>query len=440
MTAKQPTVLVVDDERGSRESLRMILSPHHHVLQAGSGAEALDALRTSPVELMTLDLNMPGMKGDDLMRVVRSEFPQVEIIVITGCGTLESATSGIRYGICDYLQKPFDVVQVTAAVMRALSRQRARTRLSSFLEELGEVVGKERDAHAILTDVERSQKLRGRLGGIFGERGPASEPGAARRSIRRARSSSSRCSPRRSRPRIASCAATRAASRCTPGCWRTGCACPPQDHEHVRIAAFLHDLGKVGVPTDLLLRAGALDANERHLVEQHPEIGARLIKPLDIPAAISARDPPPPRVVGRLGLSRWALRRGHPAQRAHHRRGGRLRRDELRPALSPRARAAGDHRRIQALRGTQFDPNLAKEILLLLDTGVWDVDPQLLAESVGRAAPAGRRRRQLTPARPRFTGGLAGASGRVPGGPRKLPAAGDVARCYPWKPSCSESG
>jgi putative nucleotidyltransferase with HDIG domain len=60
-----------------------------------------------------------------------------------------------------------------------------------------------------------------------------------------------------------------------------------EDHEHVRIAAFLHDLGKVGVPTDLLLRAGALDANERHLVEQHPEIGARLIKPLDIPAAVS---------------------------------------------------------------------------------------------------------------------------------------------------------
>ena len=87
MTAKQPTVLVVDDERGSRESLRMILSPHHNVVQAASGAEALDLLRTSPVELMTLDLNMPGMKGDDLMRVVRSEFPQVEIIVITGCGT-----------------------------------------------------------------------------------------------------------------------------------------------------------------------------------------------------------------------------------------------------------------------------------------------------------------------------------------------------------------
>ena len=211
-------MLVVDDERGSRESLRMILAPHHNVIQAGSGAEALEALRTSKVELMTLDLNMPGMKGEDVMRVVRSEFPQVEIIVITGCGTLESATSGIRYGICDYLQKPFDVVQVTASVMRALSRQRARTRLSAFLEELGGVVGKDRDAHAILD----------------GRRAEPEAARAARRDLRRARprepvgrrsapgsaahaSSSSRCSPRRSRPRIASCAGTRAASRSTPG-------------------------------------------------------------------------------------------------------------------------------------------------------------------------------------------------------------------------------
>ena len=53
-----------------------------------------------------------------------------------------------------------------------------------------------------------------------------------------------------------------------------------EDQEHVRIAAFLHDLGKVGVPTDLLLRAGALDPNERQLVEQHPVIGARLVRPL----------------------------------------------------------------------------------------------------------------------------------------------------------------
>jgi len=387
MTETQPTVLVVDDERGSRESLRMILSPHHNVLQAGSGAEALEALRTSKVELMTLDLNMPGMKGEDVMRVVRSEFPQVEIIVITGCGTLESATSGIRYGICDYLQKPFDVVQVTASVMRALSRQRARTRLSAFLEELGEVVGKERDAHAILIDVERSQKLRGRLGGIFGERGPASQPANESpldppRTIEflevLAETIETKDRFMRGHARRVALYAGLMADRL---CLSAG------DHEHVRIAGFLHDLGKVGVPTDLLLRAGALDANERQLVEQHPEIGARLIKPLDIPAAIS---------LAIRHHHEWWDGSGYPDGLAG---------EDI--PLSARIISVADafdamscdrpYRRALARQvitdefkhfgGRQFDPNLAKEILLLLDTGVWDVDPQMLAESVGASAP-----------------------------------------------------
>jgi response regulator RpfG family c-di-GMP phosphodiesterase len=386
MAEKLPTVLVVDDERGSRESLRMILSPQHEVLQAGSGAEALEVLRTNKVELMTLDLNMPGMKGEDVMRLVRSEFPQVEIIVITGCGTLESATSGIRYGICDYLQKPFDVVQVTASVSRALSRQRARTRLSAFLEELGEVVGKERDAHAILTDVERSQKLRGRLGGIFGERGPASRPenGSPLDPPRTIEFLEVLAETIETKDRFMRGHARRVALYA--GLIADRLCLSAEDHEHVRIAAFLHDLGKVGVPTDLLLRAGALDANERHLVEQHPEIGARLIKPLDIPAAVS---------LSIRHHHEWWDGSGYPDGLAG---------EDI--PLSARIISVADafdamscdrpYRRALArtvitdefkhFGGRQFDPNLAKEILHLLDTGVWDVDPQLLAESMGGPA------------------------------------------------------
>ena len=68
LTPDTATILVVDDERGPRESLRMILAPTHQVLLAAGGAEALETLRTTPVDLVTLDLNMPGMQGDYLMR------------------------------------------------------------------------------------------------------------------------------------------------------------------------------------------------------------------------------------------------------------------------------------------------------------------------------------------------------------------------------------
>ena len=117
---RRAQILVVDDERGPRESLRMILSGSHDVTTADEGAEALEILRTESIDLVTVDLNMPGMKGDELMRTVRSEFPQTEIIIITGCGSVETAVEGIRHGVFDYLTKPFDVVQVTASVERAL--------------------------------------------------------------------------------------------------------------------------------------------------------------------------------------------------------------------------------------------------------------------------------------------------------------------------------
>src|SRR5262245_21054911 len=149
----KPTVLVVDDERGPRESLRMILSPQHNVLIAPDGTEALELLRRQPVDVVTLDLNMPGMSGEEVMLAVHNEFPQTEIVVVTGCGSVESATQGIRFGICDYLQKPFDVVQVMGAVGRALGRRRARTGLVTFLEQLGTLVGRDRETDAIVDEV-----------------------------------------------------------------------------------------------------------------------------------------------------------------------------------------------------------------------------------------------------------------------------------------------
>ena len=79
----------------------MILSPAHEVLLAGSGAEALEILRTTSVDLVTLDLNMPGMKGDEVMRTIRNEFPYTALIVITSYGSLETATAGIRSGIAE---------------------------------------------------------------------------------------------------------------------------------------------------------------------------------------------------------------------------------------------------------------------------------------------------------------------------------------------------
>jgi len=377
------TILVVDDERGPRESLRMILAPDHHVVQASSGSEALECLASTDVDLVTLDLNMPGMKGQDLMREIRTEHPRVEIIVITGCGSVESAAEGIRSGICDYLQKPFDVVQVSASVARALSRHRARTRLNTFLEELGGVVGRDREAHAILTDVQRSQKLKGQLGGLLANRGRLDVDDSLLDPPRTLEFLEVLAETIETKDRFMRGHARRVAFYASLIADRLRLSA--EEHTRVRIAAFLHDLGKVGVPTDLLMRNGALTQPERDVVERHPEIGSRLLKPLDIPVAIATavrhhhewwdgRGYPDGLVGAKIPLAARIISIADAFDTMNSDRPYRAALD--RPAIVAE---------FQRFAGVQFDPNLVKEFLGVLESGVWDAEPDLLADVIAEA-------------------------------------------------------
>jgi response regulator RpfG family c-di-GMP phosphodiesterase len=280
-------ILVVDDEKGPRQSLKMILSADHMVYDAADGSSALEILRTTPVDLVTIDLNMPGMRGDQLMRTIREEFPHVEVIVITGYGSLETAVEGLRYGICDYLRKPFDVVQVGSAVSRALARRQSRTNLLSFLEGIGDVLGKDRDANELLGDLERDGHLQRRLRSVLEE--PAVDPAAGRDDGRNRRTveflevlaETIECRDPHMRGharRVAFYAGLLADRLCLSA----------EEREHVRLSAFLHDLGKVGVPSDIVSQRTGLTPEQRLAVEQHTRIGERLVKPLGFSATIGA--------------------------------------------------------------------------------------------------------------------------------------------------------
>jgi putative nucleotidyltransferase with HDIG domain len=381
----KPTVLVIDDERGPRESLRMILSPHHNVLVAPDGAEALELLRREPVDVVTLDLNMPGMHGVDMMQVLRAEFPQVEIVIVTGCGTVESAAQGIRYGISDYLQKPFDVVQVMSAVGRALARRTARTGLLRFLEQLGEVVGRERDAVAILDEVRGSQGLRTRLSDLLESHGGSQEPGSGGLD-RKLAFLEVLAETIEAKDRYMRGHARRVAFYA--GLIAEHMQLAPADQERVRVAAFLHDLGKVGVPTDLLLRAGALDPAERAVVERHPAIGVHLLAPLALPSEIS-------RAIRHH--HEWWDGTGYPDGVA----GEEIPLDARIISVADAFDAMSCDRPYRnALRreivvaefrryaGIQFDPAISRVFLSILDARGGDVDLTLLAESAAAARDA----------------------------------------------------
>ena len=132
----RPRVLVVDDEMGVRESLRAILQGECEVLTARSGDEALGLIARDPVDIMTLDLKMPGLAGVDVLQRAKQLDPDLEVLIITGYGSLETAVQGLRFRAFDYLSKPFDPAHVRRLVQMAAARRAAVRRVSTVPESL----------------------------------------------------------------------------------------------------------------------------------------------------------------------------------------------------------------------------------------------------------------------------------------------------------------
>lgn len=132
--ADKANILVVDDERGPRESLHVILKPYYNVYTAEKGEEAIRILDETPIDLVTLDLRMPGATGTEILKKVKERDPDIEAIIITGYGSMETAVEGLRLGAFDYIAKPFDVKQILALVERALERRHAKLKLAQEKE------------------------------------------------------------------------------------------------------------------------------------------------------------------------------------------------------------------------------------------------------------------------------------------------------------------
>jgi len=156
-------VVVADGDVGTRESLRMILSPHHRVFTASCAEALFDLLVRGRVNAVVLGLRLPGAPSCDLLRGLRREFPEVAVVVVASSVTLAEASEALRCGVSDLLEKPFDVMEVGGAVARAIGGQRQRARLTGFLRAIGEVLGPERHVKSILRELEESPPLRHRL-------------------------------------------------------------------------------------------------------------------------------------------------------------------------------------------------------------------------------------------------------------------------------------
>ena len=125
-------ILVVDDENVARQSLTDILKLEgYNVMSAPNGQAAVEFIRTHPVDLMVVDLRMPGMDGLEVVQVVNQIAPDTEIILLTAFASTDSAVQALRLRIHDYLIKPAAPVQVIASVKKGLARHAAKLRAKS---------------------------------------------------------------------------------------------------------------------------------------------------------------------------------------------------------------------------------------------------------------------------------------------------------------------
>ena len=113
------TILLVDDERNSREGLALALRGAHDVLTAQDAATALQTLAKTKVDIVISDFKMPGATGMELLEEVRTKFPDVLFVMLTAHGSIEMAVSAMRAGAFDFLRKPVDFDELDAVLERA---------------------------------------------------------------------------------------------------------------------------------------------------------------------------------------------------------------------------------------------------------------------------------------------------------------------------------
>ncbi len=123
-TSNQPEILVIDDEIGPRESLRMLLKPDYQVHTADCVEAGLKLLKEKTPDTIVMDIRMPGMSGIDGLRKIREIDPNLSVIMLTGFGALETAREAIRLGANDYISKPFDATEMREVIDRNVERTR----------------------------------------------------------------------------------------------------------------------------------------------------------------------------------------------------------------------------------------------------------------------------------------------------------------------------
>ena len=243
-------VLVVDDEPSVRKMLTTLLSQAGVPCNAAPNVrEALTMLEKTSFQAVISDLRMGATSGLELLREVRAHFPQLAFLMATGVDDVRVGVQAMKLGADDYLLKPFDIDVVLASLQRALERKQLERELENYRRHLEEMVSQRtQQLQAAMTELAHSHSATlEALGSAIDLRdGPTA--GHSRRVLLYS-------------VKIAEVIGGM------------------EDHlKTLGMGAWLHDIGKLAIPDSILLKPGALNGQERQIMERHVELGYDLVK------------------------------------------------------------------------------------------------------------------------------------------------------------------
>jgi two-component system, NtrC family, response regulator AtoC len=180
MAERRKTILIVDDDEGMRETLTAILRREYRVLRTATGEAALQIVDKEDVDLILLDVRLPGISGFEVLKIVRENYPYVEVIVISVLKELDAAIEAMRFGAYHYISKDFDAEGLRTLVANASERQDLNKHVMRLREEVAErndrefVVGPSRSTRDVLELVQKVAPLSATVL-ILGESGTGKE-------------------------------------------------------------------------------------------------------------------------------------------------------------------------------------------------------------------------------------------------------------------------
>ena len=180
MNPKQKTVLIVDDDEGMRDTLNAILRRDYRVLRAATGEAALAILNREDVDLMLLDVRLPGIGGFDVLRIVKENYGLVEVIMISAIVEIETAVQAMKLGAYHYSTKDFEYETIRSLVHNASERQDLNRQVMTLTAQVSDqgdrefIVGPSKLTRDIVDLVHKVAKLSATVL-ILGESGTGKE-------------------------------------------------------------------------------------------------------------------------------------------------------------------------------------------------------------------------------------------------------------------------